>query len=90
MAENHESSRTVYYPQGCPVCGRRLQIDVNLLGRRVYCQHCGGGFVAMDDAMIGGDSCRKRIDAASRADVLLQRVAVALERAGMDLDGSGR
>ncbi|MCE9629870.1 MAG: transposase [Planctomycetia bacterium] len=86
MPELHDTSRAVYFHQGCPVCGRRLQIDVNLLGRRVYCQHCGGGFVAMDDAMIGGLACPKPIDAASRVDVLLQRAAMALERAGVDAD----
>lgn len=89
MAENSDTTRSVFYHQGCPVCGRRLQIDVNLLGRRVYCQHCGGGFVAMDDAMVGGHSCRKPVDAASRADVLLQRAAMALGRAGADDDFSG-
>ena len=36
----------VSYHQHCPVCGRGLMIAVTLLGRRVYCQHCGGGFVA--------------------------------------------
>ena len=36
----------VSYHQHCPVCGRGLLIAVTLLGHRVYCQHCGGGFVA--------------------------------------------
>jgi hypothetical protein len=57
-----------------------LEVRVNLLGRRVYCQHCGGGFVAMDEQMApaGGGSGRT---AADRADELLQRAAAMLERA---------
>lgn len=30
--------------QGCPICGRRLQIRTQFLGRRVQCTHCGGSF----------------------------------------------
>jgi hypothetical protein len=41
----------VTFQQRCPVCGRALQVSVVLLGRRVYCQHCGGGFTAMDESM---------------------------------------
>ena len=44
-------SDSVYYHQGCPVCGRMLRIGVRLLGQRVYCQHCGGGFRATDVAL---------------------------------------
>ena len=47
MARNTD----VHFNQACPVCGRSLHILVRLLGRRVYCQHCGGGFVAMDETM---------------------------------------
>lgn len=41
----------VFFNKSCPVCGRTLKILVTLLGRRVYCQHCGGGFVASDDSV---------------------------------------
>jgi|688.fasta_scaffold2541874_1 hypothetical protein len=40
----------VHYYQPCPVCGRSLRIRVSLLGKRVFCQHCGGGFRATDPA----------------------------------------
>ncbi len=90
MPDKQDMPRTVYYHQGCPVCGRRLQIDVSLLGNRVYCQHCGGGFIAMDDAMIGGQASRNPIDAARRADILLHRAAMALEQAGIEADDSDR
>jgi hypothetical protein len=41
-------SHTTYYVQECPTCGRRLQIRVAYLGRRLFCQHCGGPFYACD------------------------------------------
>jgi hypothetical protein len=37
-----------YFVQECPTCGRRLQIRVEYLGRKVACQHCQGTFVAAD------------------------------------------
>jgi hypothetical protein len=43
-------SHTTFFVQECPTCGRRLQIRVVYLGRRLYCQHCGGPFVAADPA----------------------------------------
>lgn len=74
--------RDVYYHQNCPVCGRMLQIRVQLLGRAVYCQHCGGGFVALDDhtapSFVGGAK-----STADRADELLERAALMLEQAGL-------
>lgn len=36
--------------QTCPVCGRPLQVAVELLGETVACSHCHGRFVARDDA----------------------------------------
>lgn len=59
-----------------------LRIVVNLLGRRVYCQHCGGGFVAADDTMRSGATaaadesrtCDQAVDALlARAEALLAR-----------------
>ena len=43
-------SKPVYYVQECPTCGRRLQIRVAYLGRRVICQHCMAEFAASDPA----------------------------------------
>jgi hypothetical protein len=40
-----------YYVQECPTCGRRLQIRVEYLGRRVICQHCHGSLIAADPSM---------------------------------------
>ena len=72
----------VCYHQPCPVCGRTLRIGVMLLGRQVYCQHCGGGFVAADPAL-----GRASADAPGRGDRdaavarLLERAALVLEQA---------
>ncbi len=41
-------SKPVYYVQECPTCGRRLQIRVVYLGKRVVCQHCLAEFDACD------------------------------------------
>lgn len=74
-------SRDVYYHQHCPVCGRLLQIRVNLLGKRVYCQHCGGGFRALDEQMQLGSGEPSR-SAADRADELLRQAAFVLQQTG--------
>ncbi len=46
-------SHTTFFVQECPTCGRRLQIRVAYLGKRLYCQHCGGPFFAADPAAKG-------------------------------------
>jgi hypothetical protein len=43
--------RSIYFVQECPTCGRRLNIRVEYLGRRVVCQHCRGAFIAADPAL---------------------------------------
>lgn len=73
----------VSYVQGCPVCGRRLRISVHLLGQRVYCQHCGGGFVAQHDdrsPLPAGQPPARQVD---RAEELLARAARLLEQTGV-------
>lgn len=37
-----------YYVQECPTCGRKLNIRVEYLGKKVVCQHCRANFVAWD------------------------------------------
>jgi len=71
----------VCYHQPCPVCGRTLRIGVMLLGRQVYCQHCGGGFVAADPAL-GPAADAPGHDARDAAvDRLLEQAALVLEQA---------
>lgn len=41
-------SRSTYFVQECPTCGRGLQICVEYLGRQVVCQHCHGRFEASE------------------------------------------
>ncbi len=41
-------SSATFFVQRCPICGRRLRIRVEYLGRTLVCQHCGARFVAAD------------------------------------------
>jgi hypothetical protein len=66
-------SSAVYFIQGCPTCGRRLQIRVEHLGRFVVCQHCRGQFVACDPASNRYGSYDSAL--IDRADELLKRAA---------------
>jgi hypothetical protein len=74
----------VFFGQACPICGRMLRISVTLLGRRVYCQHCGGGFVAADASLASGTaSSADRSRACDEAvDALLAKADAVLARAG--------
>lgn len=69
----------VCYHQACPVCGRSLLIRVTLLGRPVYCQHCGGNFIASDTEPPRGRDADRRPQAAV-VDELIERAAVMLGR----------
>ncbi len=37
-----------YFSQDCPTCGRKLNVRVEYLGKKVVCQHCSGSFLAWD------------------------------------------
>lgn len=65
-------SHPTYFVQECPTCGRRLQIRVEHLGRRVVCQHCQGRLIATDPA-------NARIDDAEPQNALLRRANELLE-----------
>lgn len=60
-----------YYIQPCPICGRRLQIRVEYLGKQVSCRHCGGQFVASDPVMHRRDSPQPTSELLQRAERLL-------------------
>ena len=49
-----------YFVQECPTCGRRLQIRLEYLGKRVVCQHCQGTFAAADASAAAGRADRRR------------------------------
>ncbi len=71
------------FHQRCPVCGRSLHINVTLLGQTVYCQHCGGGFVACDPCNASAVSSSSE----ERADELLERASLLLSTAAHDRPG---
>jgi recombinational DNA repair protein (RecF pathway) len=65
-------SNSTYFIQECPTCGRRLQIRVDYLGKRVTCQHCQGQFEAIDPAGTRCNAPRQANALLRRADELLQ------------------
>ncbi|HBB73308.1 MAG TPA: response regulator [Planctomycetaceae bacterium] len=80
----------VFFSQSCPVCGRSLRIVVTLLGHRVYCQHCGGGFIAMDDSLRSksppGERSRRPADA---VEALIERADWTLRQSGVESPDCG-
>ena len=64
-----------YFVQGCPTCGRRLQIRVEYLGRKLVCQHCQGQFVASDPSNARHDFVDQGSAMMRRADELLRSAA---------------
>jgi RNase P subunit RPR2 len=68
-------SSPTYFVQECPTCGRRLQIRVEYLGRRVVCQHCQGHLMAADPANVRYTGSAPGNALLRRADELLATVA---------------
>jgi len=68
-------SNPTYFVQECPTCGRRLQIRVEYLGRKVVCQHCRGPLVACDPASNRYPELAQPNDLLRRAERLLQDAA---------------
>jgi hypothetical protein len=68
-------STPTYFVQECPTCGRRLQIRVEYLGKRVVCQHCQGPLIAADPAGCRRDGAESANRLLRRADELLEFVA---------------
>ena len=67
-------SRTTYFDQECPTCGRRLQVRVEYLGRRVKCQHCRARFEAWDQESGTMPPAESGVRLLQRADELLASV----------------
>ena len=65
-------SNSTYFVQECPTCGRRLQIRVEYLGKRVVCRHCQGEFLAADATNCRIDLAEQSNDLMRRSDELLQ------------------
>ncbi|MGA2253773.1 MAG: response regulator [Thermoguttaceae bacterium] len=64
-----------YFVQECPTCGRRLQIRVEYLGKRVACQHCQGTFIAAESSTLRGETVDQGSALLRRANELLDSVA---------------
>lgn len=60
-------SAITYFHQTCPVCGRHLQVAVELLGLTVKCRHCSGRFVAREESR----GCHLESSSLERAEELL-------------------
>ena len=69
-------SNAVFFTQHCPTCGRRLQIRVEYLGRRVVCPHCKRRLEAHDPTV-------GEIAKADPADQLIRRANKLLETADL-------
>ena len=68
-----------YFVQQCPTCGRKLQVRLEYLGRRVSCQHCHAEFKACDPSAVDCDPADSSSSLLARADELI----AAAERSGI-------
>ena len=64
-----------YFVQECPTCGRRVQVRVNYLGKRVACRHCGAPFAACDPQSPDYPPADSSIALLARVDQLLEASA---------------
>jgi DNA-directed RNA polymerase subunit RPC12/RpoP len=70
-----------YFTQECPTCGRRLQIRVDYLGKKVVCQHCRGELLALD-------ASSNRYPESRPAENLLRRANKLLDTAHREKESS--
>ncbi len=72
--------KATYFVQTCPVCGRRLQIRVEYLGKKVVCQHCRGELVASDPTTVRCDHPQSAPTSLQRANELLESIEQRMAR----------
>ncbi len=65
-------SRSTYFVQECPTCGRTLHVRVEYLGRQVTCQHCRRQFVATDPELAGEAPADSGVALLRRAEELIE------------------
>ncbi len=65
-------SRNTYFVQGCPTCGRKLEVRVQYLGKQVVCQHCNARFEAYDASTASYPPPTSSLSLLERAEQLLQ------------------
>ncbi len=78
-------SNPTYFVQGCPTCGRRLQVRVEYLGKAVVCQHCRGKFVARDASLADPAAAHSPDDLVRRANELLQYATRQVNEPGAEI-----
>ncbi len=78
-------SNATYFVQACPVCGRRLQIRVEYLGKSVVCRHCQGQLVAADPANVRCDQPEYGSALLRRANELLESIEQRMTRSDAPL-----
>ncbi|MEX0936507.1 MAG: response regulator [Pirellulales bacterium] len=69
-------SKSTYFVQECPTCGRNLQIRVIYLGKQVVCQHCQAKFVACDPSSAAYPPTDSGLALLRRADELIESVSL--------------
>lgn len=70
-------SRSTYFVQECPTCGRKLQIRVQYLGKQVVCQHCSARFEAYDPSSAAYPPPQSSLSLLERAEQLLQSASAS-------------
>ena len=64
-----------YFIQECPTCGRRLQVRVIYMGKRIACRHCSAQFAACDPQSPESPTSHSSVTLLSRVDQLLEASA---------------
>jgi DNA-directed RNA polymerase subunit RPC12/RpoP len=70
-------SRSTYFVQECPICGRKLQIRVQYLGKQVVCQHCSARFEAYDPSSASYPAPPSSLSLLERAEQLIQSASAS-------------
>jgi recombinational DNA repair protein (RecF pathway) len=64
-----------YFVQACPTCGRKLQVRVTYLGKRIACHHCSAQFAACDPQSPESPTLDSSVTLLARVDQLLEASA---------------
>jgi DNA-directed RNA polymerase subunit RPC12/RpoP len=70
-------SRSTYFVQECPTCGRNLQVRLQYLGKQVVCQHCSARFEAYDPGSAAYHPPTSSLSLLERAEQLLQTASTS-------------
>jgi len=71
-------SRSTYFVQECPTCGRNLQVRVEYLGKQVECNHCHARFEASEPGSAEYLSADSGLSLLERAEQLLQSASMSM------------